>query len=341
LLVEKLTSVDAFVVFDFEDAPTALGVVRSAPKILVDGATWLARSQTYQLAIFEQRAGGASAGINARPEARTDAIAAFVTEIEPWVASRRFLPDAARGVQPDQLAPLRAADPRPDDYWARRAELAAAGLEAATIAAVGGLDGRSVVIEGFDETGLELARRVVAQGGSVAAVSTADGTAVQPSGLSIDALDAAWAAHGADLVRELVPDLEPPGRVFGVTADILVCGSRTGIVDHGVAAGCDVKALVPSGPIPVTAKALAVLQRAGVVVLPDFVTTAGPLLGAALPALDGEGPPLTVDDVAATIGAVITDVLSDESGPVLGACLRAEAFMRTWRDELPFGRPLA
>jgi glutamate dehydrogenase/leucine dehydrogenase len=341
LLVEKLTSVDAFVVFDFEDAPTSLGVVRSAPKILVDGATWLARSQTYQLAAFEQRAGGASAGINARPEGRADAIAAFVTEIEPWVAARRFLPDAARGVHPDQLAPLRAVDPRPDDAPARQVELAAVGLEASIGAAIGGLDGRSVVIEGFDEAGLELARRVVAGGGTIAAVSTAEGTAVQPSGLGIDALAAAWAAHGPDLVRELATEVEPSGRVFGVTADVLVCGSRAGIVDHGVAAGCDVKAVVPSGPIPVTAKALAVLQRAGVVVLPDFVTTAGPLLGIGLPVLDGQRPPLTVDDAAAAIGAVITDVLADDAGPVLGACRRAEAFMRTWRDELPFGRPLA
>ena len=28
-------------------------------------------------------------------------------------------------------------------------------------------------------------------------------------------------------------------------------------------------------------------------------------------------------------------------GPLLGACHRAEAFLRTWQDTLPFGRPLA
>ena len=38
---------------------------------------------------------------------------------------------------------------------------------------------------------------------------------------------------------------------------------------------------------------------------------------------------------------VIDEVRGHGEGPVMGACLRAEAFLRTWRDELPFGRPLA
>ena len=30
-----------------------------------------------------------------------------------------------------------------------------------------------------------------------------------------------------------------------------------------------------------------------------------------------------------------------DDGPFLGACYAAEAFLSTWQDELPFGRPLA
>jgi hypothetical protein len=39
--------------------------------------------------------------------------------------------------------------------------------------------------------------------------------------------------------------------------------------------------------------------------------------------------------------AVLDEVLDHADGPLLGACYRAEAFLRTWRDTLPFGRPLA
>jgi hypothetical protein len=38
---------------------------------------------------------------------------------------------------------------------------------------------------------------------------------------------------------------------------------------------------------------------------------------------------------------VLDEVLEHEKGPLLAACYRAETFLRTWRETLPFGRPLA
>src|SRR4029077_1995547 len=73
----KLETTDAFVIFDLEGADRAVGVIRLAPKILVDGAASLARSQTYELASFERRFGGASGGINAKPADRDEAVKAF------------------------------------------------------------------------------------------------------------------------------------------------------------------------------------------------------------------------------------------------------------------------
>jgi glutamate dehydrogenase/leucine dehydrogenase len=344
LLVEKLKTVDAFVVFDFEDAPCSAGVIRSAPKILVDGATWLARSQTYQFAAFEVQAGGASGGINAAPDGRADAVASFVAEVKPWVASHRLVPDAAKGVNPNDFAPLREADPRPSDYWERAEELMTTGIGASADLALGGLDGRTVAVEGFDGLGVRIAADLVARGGRVVAVGTAAGTAVTPDGFDPEVLGAQWHAMGPDLVRELEPEPGPAGAVLGAEVDVLVCGSRAGVIDHGVAAGCAAKAVVPSGPIPVTAKGLAVLRRAGVCVLPDFVTTAGAFLGGLAPVLVGIDSSAAVssrDEVQANVTAVLAEVIDHEQGPVLGACHRAEAFLRTWRSDLPFGRPLA
>ncbi len=342
MLVERLKNVDAFVVFDFEDAPCSAGPVRSAPKILLDGATWLARSVTYQFASFEIRAGGASAGVNAAPDARPDAVAAFVAEIQPWVASRRFVPDAAKGVVPADLGPLREVDPRPAGYWNDVAAWVPAGIAAAADLAVGGLDGRTVAIEGLDATGMGVAADVAARGGRVVAVGTAAGTALDEAGIDAGRLAEGWQNHGPDLVRDLVPEPGPPGEVLGVPADVLFVGSRAGIIDHGVAAGCAVKAVVPSGPIPVTAKGLAVLRRAGVCVLPDFVTIAGGMLGGLAPALDGDGPETrSTEQIGEQVRAVLGEVLDHDQGPLLGACHRAEAFLRSWRDDLPFGRPLA
>ena len=339
MLVEKLKSVDAFVVFDFEDAAFSTGVVRCAPKILVDGATWLARSQTYQLASFELKGGGASAGVNAPAEARSDAIASFVGEIEPWVASRRLVPDAAKGVRGEDLESLHAVDPRPDAYWTRAGSFSAEGIVASLEVALGGLAGQTVAIEGLDEIGVAVASAVIERGGRVVSVGTSAGAATDPAGFGAEALVSLWREHGVDLVRELAAEVEPGGAVLGASADALVCGSRAGIVDHVVAAGCSVRTLVPSGPIPVTAKGLAVLTRAGVRVLPDFITTAGPLVGGLAPALDGSvASPSGVSEVVA---AVLTEVVDDEHSPVLAACRRAESFIGGWRPSLPFGRPLA
>jgi glutamate dehydrogenase/leucine dehydrogenase len=340
LLVEKLKTVDAFVVFDLDDADCSAGVVRCAPKILVDGATWLARSSTYQLASFELRAGGASAGVNAPVEQRHDALAAFVAEVQPWVAARRIVVDPAKGVRPDDLAPLRAGDPRPPEIWDDSGVLAAASIVAATEAAVGDLDGRTFGIEGFDGAGPSLATELAVRGARVVALATAAGTASAADGFDADVLVEQWRARGPDLVRELEPEPAPPASVLGAEVDVLVCGSKAGVIDHGVAAGCSARVVVPSGPIPVTAKGLAVLKRAGVCVLPDFVTTAGPMLAGLAPVLDGDRS-TALSDIRARVAAVVREVLDDEQGPVLGACRRAEAFLRTWQAELPFGRPLA
>jgi glutamate dehydrogenase/leucine dehydrogenase len=344
VLVERLKDVDAFVVFDLDDAPVSAGVVRSAPKILVDGATWLARTATYQFASFGIQAGGASAGVNAAPDSRPGAIESFVTEVEPWVASKRFVPDAAKGVAADDLVALRNADPRPTAFWA---DGVATGLVAATIVAsaelaTGGLDGRTVAIEGFDGVGARVATELAARGACLVAIGTADGTALQESGFDAAAIADAWRAHGTALVRELALEPGPAGEVLGVDADVLIAGSKAGVIDHGVAAGCSCRIVVPSGPIPVTAKGLAVLRREGVCVLPDFVTTAGAVLGGLAPALDGaSGATRTTDDVSAQVRGALGEVLDHDQGPLLGACHRAESFLRTWRDTLPFGRPLA
>jgi glutamate dehydrogenase/leucine dehydrogenase len=334
--IHTLATTDAFIVFDLDDAPGA-GIVRSAPKILVDGATSLARTLTYKFATFERRIGGASAGINAKPDVRPAAVAAFAAEATDLVGAGRLLVEAGRGVAADDLAAVRAVDPRPEAYWTRHDELTALGVAVAAEAVLDGLAGRSVAIEGFDASGPLLAAELVARGAKVTAVATSEGTVAATAGLDVPALALAWAEHGPACVRELGLETGAPSAVFATPADVLVAGSKPGIVDDEVAAGLEVRAVVPGGPVPVTAKALAVLRRADTLVLPDFVTTAGPLF-AGWPADSAADPaPVAADAIAGSV----REVMGHEDGPLLGACYRAEAFLSGWRDELPFGRPLA
>lgn len=339
MTTRKLTSTDAFVVADLDGDAPAAGIVRCAPKVLVDGATWLARAQTYQFASFERKVRGASAAVNAPADGRDDAVAAFVAELAGELDAGTLMLEPAKGLGPAHAEALRAHDPRPATWWDHRNDLRGAGV-AAAVATVVPAAGSRVAIEGFDESGPALVAALAEAGASVVAVGTASGSAIAGGGLDPAAVAEAWAAKGPAFVAELGAEPGAVGDVLAAEADVLVAGSKVGVIDHDAAAGLVAKAVVPGAPLPVTAKALATLGRAGVVVLPDIVTTAGALF--AWPA-DGSSPSLDEARAAAAaaIAAVLDEVAGHERGPLLGACERAEAFLATWNDVLPFGRPIA
>ena len=136
---------------------------------------------------------------------------------------------------------------------------------------------------------------------------------------------------GEALVEELsargikVTTIDDP---FDAGADLLFCGSKVGIVDHEVADRLAVGAVVPTGPLPITTRAVAHCRRREITALPDFLTTAGPLVG-------------NVDKAREVVAAIVAEVADHDDGPIIGACVRAEAFLSDWQDDLPFGRPMA
>jgi glutamate dehydrogenase/leucine dehydrogenase len=293
--IHKLSSTNAFVAFDFDDAETSVGLVRCAPKVLQGGAKELARSATYTFALLEMTVGGASAAINAKGDEVAPAIEAFVAETKELVASGRFLPDAGKGVTEADLAPLREADPRVPAAYQSTDQLIVAGAIASAQAALGGLDGRTARIDGPDPLAASLQTAVSAAGAKI-----------------VEAVD---------------------------RADVLFAGTKMGAVDHRAAEDLEIGALVPTHPIPFTTKALLVLQRAGTVVVPDFVSLAGPALAGWA---DGDPDLAALESATAErVAAIVADGMSHADGLFLGACAQAEAFLSTWRQELPFGRPLA
>jgi glutamate dehydrogenase/leucine dehydrogenase len=280
--VQRLTSTDGFIVFDLDAATTSVGVARLAPKILQDGAVLLARSVTYTFASFGVAAhGGASAAINAKPEARDEAVKAFADEVGPLAETGRLVLAPALGVSPDELSPLGWTEPDPT-------LLAAGALAAARVA--GPLDWRTAAVVG--------------------------------SGPVVDAAASQLAEAGATVA-------DPR---FDTECDVLFVTGKAGVLDHPTAESVRATTVVPLSPVPVTARALAVLGRAGRVVIPDFLSTAAPLLAAHDP--EGADPVQRIRD--ATI-----EVAEHGTGLWLAAAQRAEEKLATWTKEKPFGRPLA
>lgn len=339
---QKLTSTPGFVLFDLPGAATSTGPVRLAPKVLASSSADLARTITYAHALVGQEIGGAAAGLDAAADARDGALTAFLEEVRPLVEAGTFLPDPGRGVGEADLAPLRALDRRTPDCWADpvagstpRDRAVAAGAAACAAAATGGLDGRSVALDGLSGAALAFAELVVAAGARIVAVTVKEGSVRDDAGLDPAALRAAFTDGGGAAVAAIGPASETPAAGSG--ADILAATAPVGAYDHTAASGIATGVLVPLAPLVCTARGMAVLGRAGTAVLPDFLTMAGDALAATAPALDDAG----ISAIGERVRAIADGLAADPSGWFLAASSRAEAFLATWQETLPFGRPLA
>lgn len=298
----ELKSTNAFVIFDLKDAETASGPVRCAPKILASSAKELARSATYTFAAHGCKRGGASAGINAKVDERDEAMRNFSEEVAEMVATGKFLPDAGRGVTEDDLLPLRTGDLRGAACFSEYQ-----GMPLATyLQGVGAVAATEAVLGGLE------GRTAAVEGfGPVGQAAVKE---LEERGAKVVSADAIWSAE----------------------ADIFFAGSKIGAVDHNVAELFAPTVLASLAPLAFTTKALVTLQRKGSKVLPDFVCLGG--------AIYAEGTTSPAEAIAATranTAALVEEASRHPEGIFLGACSIAEKFLLTWRDELPFGRPLA
>lgn len=160
---------------------------------------------------------------------------------------------------------------------------------------------------------------------ALGALGSLDGrrVAIVGNGPLTEAAAASASANGATPV---------PQASFDADCDVLLVAGKVGVLEHDLAATVKAKVIVPLTPVPVTARALAVLGRADIVVVPDFLSIAAPLLAA----MDPDG-----GDAAERVTRAVADLASEGTNLWMAAALRAEAFLQTWQSTLPFGRPLA
>jgi glutamate dehydrogenase/leucine dehydrogenase len=356
--VVELGAVPGFVVFDLPGAPLSAGGTRLAADVSVAEVALLARAMTYKFAALGQQVGGAKAGVRGDPADRAGKAALmtrFCAEVRPLVEAGRFVTGPDMGTSEEDFAPLRAGRAAPtamnsvvdgvpfEDVVTGYGVTVAAGtaLDAGPGGADQGWDGRSVAIEGFGKVGGGVAREVIRRGGRVVAASTVAGCVAVPAGLDVGRLLALRREHGDECVLRYGGPVIPPAGLFTeVSADVLVPGTRPGMIGARTAAALppDVRVVAPAANAPYTAEGAAVLRQRGVVALPDFVCNAGAVIGYRSAADASPGEVLAA--VEATISGLIRQALDHEDGPLAGACERAGAFLRGWWGEPP-APPLA
>jgi glutamate dehydrogenase (NAD(P)+) len=345
--VVRLRDVDAFVVFDLDDAPHNAGGTRLAPDVTEQEGALLARAMTYKFAVLGHPVGGAKGLVRANFDDRAAAMDRYCDEIRPLVASRRFATGPDLGTHESDFASLRPANWEPHvmnsvvDGVTFEDILTGFGVAVAADVSLGGLEGRTVALEGFGKVGAGVAREVTRRGGRVVAVSTVAGCVADPAGLDLDQLREARAAHGDQLVSKLRRECQPREALFEAEADVLVPGARVGVLDEQRAARVAARAVVPAANVPYTNGGLAALDARGIAAHADFVCNAAAVLGYTSPASASQ------DDVLArveeTISNLVRECAADDRGPFAAARAIAERFLRTWRPAggLPPGPPLA
>jgi len=142
------------------------------------------------------------------------------------------------------------------------------------------LEGARVVVQGFGSVGTHAARFLVERGALLVAASDSQGGVQSATGLDVDALlvekrsggSVADHAGGTRLDGDALLDVE---------CDIWIPAARPDVIREDNVARLRAAFVVPGANIAVTAGAEAVLHRAGVVVLPDFIANAGGVICAA------------------------------------------------------------
>jgi hypothetical protein len=121
-------------------------------------------------------------------------------------------------------------------------------------------------------------------------------------------------------------------------ADVLLVRDKTGVLHHDALAESNVGTIIGLQPLTTTARGLAVARRNGSVVVPDFISAAGPYLAALNPNTERA---VVIDEVTTATLSVLQRLEGAETEMFVRACELAEDHLRTWTSELPFGRPLA
>lgn len=339
--IKQLESTRGFVIYDLPEAETYVGPSRLGAKLAPANAEMLVRHQTYLFALTEQRKSGATIGLKVDPEDTGVAVAAVASELADEFVSQRLLTSPGLRLNRTSLEPVLRYDNRNPVTSENRdgvtfdQELVAVGATTcASYFAKPSGDWR-VAIEGFNETGLAIAREVESLGGHVAKISTAKGCVA--GNFDSSTLVDAWMDSGPSCVESL-GSASKPWEIWKADVDAIFVGSKPGAMSGEGATSVEATPIVATSAAAISSKALAILRRNGTPVGADFLSVVGPSLAWWSP------EETSVDDLrsstADTVSALLEETANHEDGAFMAACYMAEAFLDSWQDERPFGRPL-
>lgn len=284
-----------YLVLDSTFEGRASGGLRMLLDVSLEEIRLLARSMTLKYAFLGLPQGGAKAGLRFDPEApleeRRAALRRFAQAAAPLLRARVYIPHADMGTSREDIHfLLKSLGLRPNSHDVHRSDsghYTAHSVLACTLQAAAhlGLDirGSLVAIEGFGHVGGALAGLFYEQGAKVVAISTSAGGIYAPQGLDIPFLLRLRGAYGSASIlhygaaeRIALPDL------LTLPVDILSPCARHHSIHLGNVDRIQARFICPGANNPITPEAERALSARGVLVIPDFVSNCGGVLGGTL-----------------------------------------------------------
>jgi glutamate dehydrogenase (NAD(P)+) len=274
------------------------GGIRFHPQVDADEVKALAAMMTFKTAILDLPFGGAKGGVQCDPSVLS------INELER--VTRRYTIEVAAMLGPDTDIPApdvntdgrvmawlmdtlsivhgshmpASVTGKPLSLGGTRGHAGAtsSGCLAVARAAFRELGlimaGRRVVIQGFGKVGGPLAFLLSSAGMRVVAVSDIGGAIANEGGLDVSAL-ADHVGETGSVAGFPGGEVIPADDIWDVECELLVPAALGGVITEAVAERITAKVVVEAANGPTTIEAKAVLDKRGVVVVPDILANAG------------------------------------------------------------------
>lgn len=269
------------------------GGTRMQTTVSVPEVARLARVMTWKWAAVDLFYGGAKAGIQADPNSphKEAILRSFVRRLRNEVPEEYVfgldmgLTERDAAIINDELGRGSAVGTPYELNGVPYDKLGVTGYGVAEVvdemAALQGLAGARVAVQGFGAVGHAVAARLHGLGYRVVAISTARGAVADDSGLDIPELLRLREEFGDDLVEHCDGTRIDPGAELLADAEIVVPAALQDVIDEDVARKMRAQLIVEGANLPTSREAQRYLHDEGVTVVPDFIANAGGVVSAA------------------------------------------------------------
>lgn len=291
-VVEEDSAVLGYIAIDSMIGGQARGGLRMLPDVGADEIRDAARAMTLKYGFLGLPQGGAKAGVRGDGEARQvekqARLAEFARVARPLLEERIYVPDSDLGTTaPDIQAMMRSIGAKVTRREWRTTQSGFYTAYSVLVSAASAFDhlgttleGKRVAIEGFGSVGSSLGHLLQKRGARVVAVSTSQGAIYDPAGLDIENLQRLASTQGSSFIGQIESRLQiERSTLLELPVDLLCPCARRHSTNEGNVANISAPVICPGANDPISPAAESELLARGILVLPDFVTNSGGVLG--------------------------------------------------------------